>query len=180
MNSIHELFAAWISLAAAYEGGSMPMNPPAEPVELARVEQVTGHTLSEDVRALYLIANGQIDPEDEDGSPLSHQFIAGLWFESIDDALDAREHMLETEGGEFFNPDLFPFLIKPDGSGMAVDLGGDDVGERGNVVFFRPDRVIEYHHAKSLKEFLTGAVESFDSLALHHVSNDPRLAGLRQ
>ena len=175
---IAELFAAYLLLHASHPAASGELNAPATPPRIAEAEREIGHPLTEDLRALYAIGDGQpsdggYDPERIGGDVY---LFFGRWFRSIDEALEERRRLL-ADDARGFEPDWFPFATDDEGNGYAVDLESDELRDRGQLVSFSEGGALNLHRS-SIAELLQGYLEGWDPLSLARQSTDPYLSEL--
>lgn len=178
--SFPDIFLAWLAfLASLGFRADAHLRPPATPLALAAAEKEIGFALPDDLRALYLEADGQSDPfEITDPSPgtLVMPFFGAYDFVPLDRALDEYRTwmgvyedrgddfnaMITVRGGdpvhrEYWRPGWFPFAIDGGGNAYAVDLSPPPGGAYGQVILIGPDEDERRVLAPSLGEFLLKA-----------------------
>ena len=175
-----DIFLAWLAfLASLGFRADAHLHPPASLEALAAAEKEIGFALPEDLRALYLKANGQKDPfEIEDPRPgtLVMPFFGGYDFVPLDRALseyrnwkgvfeergDDFNDLITVRAGdpvhrEYWRPGWFPFAVDGGGNAYAVDLSPAPGGAYGQVILIGPDEDERRVLAPSLGEFLQKA-----------------------
>jgi len=182
--SFQDAFDAWLAALAAL-GFQAPahLNPPASQAQIGKFEASVGFALPEDLRALYRIGNGQVDPwgikDAAPGTKVAPLFGSYI-FLSLDQAQGEYEcwQDIRDEAGEDFADDYNDTVLRPgdppvyaeywrpgwvpfstDGSGnhYAVDLSPPPGGTVGQVIVFGADESIRKVLAPDLATFLSDA-----------------------
>ncbi|HEY5721939.1 MAG TPA: SMI1/KNR4 family protein [Allosphingosinicella sp.] len=179
-----DIFLAWlVFLASLGFRADSHLHPPATLEAIAAVEQEIGFALPDDLRGLYLKADGQKDPfEIRDPSPgtLVMPFFGGYDFVPLERALSEYRNWMEVyeEGGagsdasfhdmvtvrsgdpvhrEYWRPGWFPFAVDGGGNAYAVDLSPAPGGQYGQVILIGSDEDERRVLAPSLGAFLLKA-----------------------
>lgn len=181
--TFHDIFLAWLAfLAGLGFRADAFLNPPATPEAIADAESRIGFALPEDLRDLYLIADGQKDSfEIRDPSPgrLVMPLFGGYDFVPLDRALREYRTWMEVyeEGGgaaagpdslvtvregdpvhpDYWRPGWFPFAVDGGGNAYAVDLSPPPGGRYGQIILIGPDEDERRVLAPSLSELLAEA-----------------------
>ncbi|MBX2836266.1 MAG: SMI1/KNR4 family protein [Gammaproteobacteria bacterium] len=202
MLTFESAFAAWLmfvsNLGVDIESQLLP---PAETADIARLSDTIGMELPEDFVALYLTANGQLDPYWTDKS-FSGTFCPLFgWYEFIPiekvlsnyaELMDIRESYLpeifevEVRSGDpvaavDWQPGWVPFAVS-NAAYYAVDLKPLRGGTYGQVIEFGHDTDENRVLATSISEFLEMAVENLDPdepYRYEHSDADPGSMGGR-
>jgi cell wall assembly regulator SMI1 len=157
------------------------LNPPASEVELRTLQDEIGFALPDDLRALYLKANGQVDvfrAESAGPGEIVTPFFGAYDFISIERALTnyrlwkgifdeygAKFHESFNEGiirvregdpvyPEYWRPGWLPFSIDGGGNSYAVDLSPPTSGTYGQVIVIGSDEDERRVLAPSISAFL--------------------------
>jgi cell wall assembly regulator SMI1 len=157
------------------------LNPPASEAELQTLQDEIGFTLPDDLRALYLKANGQVDVfrlESAAPGSIVMPFFGAYDFISIDRALSNYRtwkgifedygntfHESFNEGiisvrnsdpvySEYWRPGWLPFSIDGGGNSYAVDLSPPSGGTYGQVIVIGSDEDLRRVLAPSISRFL--------------------------
>lgn len=141
------------------------LNPPATVQEIEEVEQKMGITFPDDVKALYLIHNGEKD----DGPGL----FFGLPFLSLEDMLaewQSNSKLFDDEEIEqiksysvpegwikeqYINRNWIPISHDHGGNYLGIDLDPDSKGICGQVFNFGRDEEVKYVIAHNVTDLLT-------------------------
>ena len=145
------------------------LNEPASEEELGQVQRQVGQTLPDDVRALYLLADGQ--SRGEQCLPL---FGDGYWFLSLDEMASWWQMNLEVHQGEMsaeamygrqgavygydWHPAWVPLASRERGDSLVIDFVPTPMGASGQIVRYRDDDEDRDHLAMSVTAML-GALE---------------------
>jgi len=174
MDGIAELFGVWLAIVSSQAGEPIALNPPAERTAISDAETELGHDLPADLRALYLVADGQTSPSIfRRGPSYTPLFYDEYRFLSLEDALLERERQqdesksLPGDKSPAWADDWFPFAAGADGEGLLVDLRTDDDGGRGRVRKYGPMGVSDSHFLRfdkgpSLYSFLRYRIQIED------------------
>ncbi|MFC8721698.1 SMI1/KNR4 family protein [Kitasatospora sp. NPDC057198] len=150
------LLAEYRRRVAGIVGYDAPMPPPATPERIEAAERRLGHRLPDDLRALYLVADGS-------GGVQGELALDGMEWLSLDQVVARHEDAPETgHGQQWDRPDEMIVMVEPgppgtvrrchdhparvrfltDGSGNyhAVDLDPAEAGRPGQVVETGGDR----------------------------------------
>jgi len=158
------------------------LNPPATKAEIIAVEAEIGFRLPDDLRELYLRADGQkslYEPIDPAPGTIVTPLFGGYEFASLSSALDDYRNWVEVidEWGnesdpnecitlragdppvarEYFRRGWFPFAIDGGGNAYAVDLAPVQGGTEGQVILIGSDEDERQVLAPSLTAFLVAA-----------------------
>lgn len=161
--SISDTFSDLINAISKKTKKSMCLNPPATKQQIAKVEEVTGQTLPLDVKALYLIADGQ------NQSPDCLPLLLGYDFLPLDDVAREWKSMYEISHGD---PE-FETLIEVQGAVNAYGWSTKwiPIGSAGNgdllVLDFVPStngragQLVEFIHDDSIRPHLGFDINSY-------------------
>ena len=177
-----EAFQVWLAfLAALGFRADAHLNPPAAPEAIARAEAEIGFRFPDDLRALYLRADGQRDTiriADPAPGKLVMPLFGEFEFVPLSEALrdykgwkdlydeDAssatfNERITVRAGdpvhAEYWRPGWFPFANDGGGNAYAVDLSPAPGGRYGQVILIGPDEYERRVLAPSLADFFAGA-----------------------
>ena len=177
-----QAFQAWLAfLAALGFRADAHLNPPATPEAIARAEAAIGFRLPDDLRALYLRADGQRDTiaiADPAPGRLVMPLFGEFEFVPLEKALldyKGWKQIYDDEGGsatfnagitvrsgdpvhaEYWRPGWFPFANDGSGNAYAVDLSPAPGGRYGQVILIGPDEYERRVLAPSLAEFFARA-----------------------
>lgn len=179
------VFDGWLSvLLSAGVAASAHMNPAATEAQIEAFEIEVGYALPEDLRALYRIADGQVDPwritDPAPGTKVAPLFGSYLFlsleraqseYESWQDIRDqSGENFADDYNdtvlrpgdppvyAEYWRPGWVPFSADGSGNHYAVDLSPPPGGNVGQIIVFGADESIRKVLAPSLTEFLRGAI----------------------
>ena len=180
MVGFQDALAAWLAFLLSL-GIDMraQVNPPATEQQIAAVEAAIGYEFPEDLRQLYLFANGQRDTlemAERPGVTGAGPFFGRYDFLSLEQALDQYRVWLgiyEDEGenfssvynwtraragdpvhGDYWRPGWFPFSHDSAGNSYAVDLSPAPGGTYGQVILIGRDEDERRVLAPSLGAFL--------------------------
>ncbi|AVK84489.1 SMI1/KNR4 family protein [Lysinibacillus sp. B2A1] len=145
------------------------LNPPASEEEIQKVEKEMGIKFPDDIRALYLMHNG----ETEDGPGL----FFGLPFLSLNDVLqewhvwEQLEEEFAMEGSSYsvptgyikeryINRSWIPISKDFGGNNIGIDVDPDEKGRIGQVINFGRDEEVKYVIATQLSDFLEFITET--------------------
>lgn len=202
MSTFETAFAAWLvflsNLGVDIESQLLP---PADQADIAQLSDAVGMELPKDFVALYLTANGQLDPYWTDKS-FSETFSPLFgWYEFIPlekvlssyaELVDIRESILpdiyevEVRSGDpvaavDWQPGWVPFAVS-NAAYYAVDLTPLRGGTYGQVIEFGHDTDENRVLAASITEFLELAVDNLDPnepYRYEHNDADPDSIGRR-
>jgi cell wall assembly regulator SMI1 len=181
-----EIFAAWMLwLSQAGVDVDRHMMPPATETELAVLEELVGTELPGDLRALYLVSNGQADwtKVQPAAGKYSVAFFGSYEFLSISAAMDEYKiwQQIRDEAGvsfhadfnegiitsrhgdpvapEYWQPGWLPFARDGGGNYYAVDLSPMPGGTYGQIIIAGPDEDERRVLAGSLSEFFSARMQ---------------------
>jgi len=176
-----EAFAAWLAFLASL-GIDMQLNPPASPDQIAAAERRIGYAFPEDLRRLYLTADGQrsaLDVVPGRGFNAAASLFGRYEFVPLEEAVrdyEAWKGIHDDAGPDFaatydwttaraghpvhpdyWRPGWFPFANDGGGNAYAVDLSPAPGGTYGQVILIGRDEDERRVLAPSLGEFLRQA-----------------------
>lgn len=161
------------------------LNPPASEAELLALQEEIGFDLPDDLKALYLKANGQIDiyhAESAEPGKVLTPFFGAYDFISIERAVTSyrlwkgifdeygetfhesfNEEIIGVRQGdpvypEYWRPGWLPFSIDGGGNSYAVDLSPPPSGTYGQVIVIGSDEDERRVLAPSISAFLQFAL----------------------
>ena len=179
-----EAFQRWLAfLAELGFRADAHLNPPAAPEAIARAEAEVGFAFPDDLRALYLRADGQRDTiliADPAPGKLVLPLFGNFEFVPLREALrDYRtwKEIFDEEGedfaatyngditaragdpvhAEYWHPGWFPFANDGGGNAYAVDLSPAPGGRYGQVILIGRDEYERRVLAPSLADFFAAA-----------------------
>lgn len=206
MNLLDAGLSAWIAFHASL-GVNLQASllPPALAEEIESVERVIGHALPEDLRKLYLFANGQLDPFDVPFVGNYAPMFGRYRFLSLSQALREYQRLydqykadrqwhndsaLAGSGAPIvwavrtgdpvessgWNPDWFVFASDQINY-FSVDLSPPPGGHKGQVVSHGPDRWELRVLAPSISDLLSQASTRLDPELAGNFGQDRLIAG---
>lgn len=181
MSTLEIAFASWLSfLFDLRVDDSITLNPPATEEEIHRLETVIGQELPDELRQLYLIANGQRDPYLVTPKPEEYSASLFLYYEFLpiegviaqyqswqniieDIGEDGNEFIFAAEGHPvdpvYWSASWIP-VAGGGANGYAIDLSPPRGGNIGQVINFGADDDARIVIASSLSEFFQMAVQN--------------------
>lgn len=189
MSTIEQALTSWLTvLASANSSIVQQLNPPATLERIEQVEETIGQSLPEDLKALYLIANGQKNyfPRKHstsgkyDGplfgryefSSIETALVSWKNWKSIADMLDNTNEFITARLGDpidavYYRSSWFPFAEDGGGNAWAVDLAPIKNGTYGQIVQMGSDENERRVIAASLTELFTKASKNLKQVDLH-------------
>lgn len=182
MDDFKPVFEAWLRFLTSHGfAAEAHLNPPATENAIAAVEAEIGFRLPEDLRTLYLLADGQA-PVSEKTDPAPGAIVTPLFGEydfvplsrALDDYRawdtvidgwgddDPNEFITLPEGDppvarEYWRRGWFPFAIDGGGNAYAVDLSPVAGGTLGQIILIGSDEEERRVLAPSLTAFVAEA-----------------------
>lgn len=170
--SLREALAGWIlHLATLVASPESLLNPPAAEAQIAAVEREIGFAFPQDLRDLYLLADGQHLPDTAEVPLLFGQY----GFVPLEEALeeyrtwksvhdDEKDSFSETYNWttaragdpvhpDYWRPGWFPITLDWGGNAYAVDLSPAPGGTYGQVILIGRDEDERRVLAPSLSAF---------------------------
>lgn len=202
MSTFETAFVAWLAFISNLGANiESQLLPPADKADIEELSATVGYKLPEDFVALYLIANGQLDPYWSDQSftgtfsPLFGNYelipIEKILSEYADLAdmhkeFPPEEHRVDVRIGDpvaaaAWQPGWVPFAVS-NAAYYAVDLTPLRGGTYGQVIEFGHDTVENRVLAASISEFLVLAAANLDPNEPHrydYTEADPNSMGGR-
>lgn len=179
MDILTALFTAWLSLTGSIAGAPVQLHSKAAYTDIEQVEQAIGHRLTDELRTIYMMANGQVIPDPQIEDPSSRPLFQTYWFHTLDEAVDLRQDLLASTDSGVFTADWFPFASNGEGSGWAVDLGAAKEGSIGMLVAFG-DASVSANFSSTISAYLQRALAQLDPLHLHQTSDRKLLGNMRR
>lgn len=170
MDIVSALFTAWLSLTASIAGHPVELHPKAAFTVIQKVEQAIGQPLTDELRTLYRVANGQLIPDSDTMADSYKPLFFKYGFHSLDEALKLRQTLLFSADSNTFSTDWFPFASDGKGSGWAVDLGAFKEGPIGKLVAFG-DASVNSDLTPTISTFMKRALAHLDPLHMHQLSD---------
>lgn len=189
MSPIEQALTSWLTfLASANSSIGLQLNPPATLAQIEQVEKTIGQSLPEDLKALYLVANGQktyfplkyLASGKYDGplfgnydfSSIETALVSWQNWKSIEDTLDYTDDFITTRLGDpidavYYRSSWFPFAEDGGGNAWAVDLAPIKNGTYGQIIQMGPDEDERRVVAESLTELFTEASKNLKHVDLH-------------
>ena len=204
MDTFNTALAAWLAFLSSLDS-DLPnrLNPPATEAQLAAVETEIGYVLPDDVRALYLLADGQRDSLDTSDLPTGKRtgpLFGRYQFNSLEETLEIwrewNERLTEfetelpdlqlheiTRSGDAIDEVLWKKSWLPISSGFelpglpgwVIDLSPPAGGSIGQVVAVFPEDDQRRVIAPSLTVLLESAAQNLDKQEIQKAQDSPDL-----
>ncbi len=173
--------AVWDDLVEAREehlpGASFCLNASADLDELVQVQREVGQTFPEDVRELYLYADGQ-----SPGEGCLPLFGEGYWFLSLDEVrsrwqmrLDEHQGRMAMEAlygrqgavyGYEWHPAWIPLAARDHNDELALDFVPTPMGASGQIIRYLDQHRDRDHMALGLRDYLGQLERQFSQEAV--------------
>jgi cell wall assembly regulator SMI1 len=164
------------------------LNPPATSVEIAKVEDIIGHNLPDDVRATYRLGNGEAKLLGREGVEATAGIFSGEEFLSIqemieqwiehkkllddvyqEDNINDTVNMIIPAGTvkkNHFNRNWIPIAGKDSGH-IAIDFDPGPEGVKGQVIYHDIDISAYYQLSTSFTQFCERLLDQYKRQKLH-------------
>lgn len=158
--NIQTVFTALKNQFQLVPGVDLCLNPPATDNDIKQFEATIGMVLPDDVRQLYLLANGQ-----QDGSNCFTLFYDGMQFMSLESAQQAWKFMMDLgaeKPGEYDGAvypaawlnGWIPIGYMINGDYLVVDMNPTPLGKKGQILDLSNEELPESPVAQSITDYL--------------------------